>query len=53
MMDRKFKIKERVIASLKSIPAGTDVGLYLLKSDDCKPLVASDFNLNMVSYGIN
>jgi hypothetical protein len=53
MMDRKFKIKERVIASLKSIPAGTDVGLYLLKSDDCKPLVASDLNLNMVSYGIN
>jgi len=53
MMDRKFKIKERVVDSLKSIPGGTDVGLYLLKSDECKPLGAPDLNLNMVSYRIN
>lgn len=53
MMDRKFKIKEKVIDSLKSIPGGTDVGLYLLKSDECNPLGAPDLNLNMVSYKIN
>jgi hypothetical protein len=53
MMDGKFKIKERVIDSLKSIPGGTDIGLYLVKSDECRPLGALDLNLNMVSYRIN
>lgn len=53
MMDGKFKIKERVIDSLKIIPGGTDIGLYLVKSDECRPLGALDLNLNMVSYRIN
>lgn len=51
--DEKFKIKERVICSLKSIPKETDAGLYLLRSNECKPVAALDFHLNMVCYKNN